>query len=183
MIFNKRTGKEIDTTITQVVGRDMPRIGEEVEDTVTGVKGIAIYKNEGMSGTTQLAVQPKGNGDNLPEAWSIDWQTLKVIGFGQSRTAITPAKQTIELGDEVEDTVTGLKAIAVSRITYLNGCVSYGLQAKIGKDGKVPEYVYVDWKRLVVTKSAKVPLHEEAKKPETKRTGGPSMRVSSMRTI
>lgn len=36
----------------------------------------------------------------------------------------------IDLGDEVEDVVSGYRGIAVSRTEYLNGCAKYGVQQK-----------------------------------------------------
>jgi len=37
------------------------------------------------------------------------------------------------LGDKVKDKVSGLIGIAVSRIEYLNGCIQYGITAKLKK--------------------------------------------------
>jgi hypothetical protein len=45
----------------------------------------------------------------------------------------------IKLGDEVIDTVSGFKGVAVSSHNYLNGCTRITIQPKIGNDGKLPE--------------------------------------------
>ena len=49
----------------------------------------------------------------------------------------------IELGDKVRDTVSGLKGIAVARCSYLNGCDHIGTQI-LAKDGKIPPMQWVD---------------------------------------
>ena len=58
----------------------------------------------------------------------------------------------IELGEEVRDTITGFKGVAVSRNEWLNGCVRYAVQGKVDKDGKVPKEEWIDEKQLVVVK-------------------------------
>ena len=55
----------------------------------------------------------------------------------------------IELGSKVRDKVSWFTGIASSRVQYLNGCVQYGLTAKVGKDNKV-EVVYIDEGQLEV---------------------------------
>jgi len=56
----------------------------------------------------------------------------------------------IALGSKVRDKITGYEGIATARITYLSGCDRIGIQAKIGKDGKVPESHFVDEPMLEV---------------------------------
>jgi len=52
------------------------------------------------------------------------------------------------LGRHVRDIVSGFKGVATSRVRYINGCVQYGVQAKAGDNGKLPDIVYVDEGRL-----------------------------------
>ena len=54
-----------------------------------------------------------------------------------------------DLGVTVRDKVSGLHGIVVSRIEYLSGCVQYGIQAGINKDGKVRDPQYIDRQQLV----------------------------------
>lgn len=75
---------------------------------------------------------------------------------------------TINLGDEVKDTVTGFKGIATGRSTYLTGCNHICLQPKVGKDGKFPESRWFDEPMLEVVKKGKVKA-----KPTLK--GGPML--------
>ena len=70
----------------------------------------------------------------------------------------------IELGDKVRDKITGFEGIAVSKTEHLNGCVHFGVQAKMLK-GEMPEAEYIDIEQLVVVRKAKAELKEP--------TGGP----------
>lgn len=58
--------------------------------------------------------------------------------------------KTIKLGQKVKDTITGFTGIATSRHEYLNGCVQYGVQGKIDKDGIIPEIEHIDEEQLTV---------------------------------
>lgn len=71
----------------------------------------------------------------------------------------------IILGSEVIDGITGFKGIAVSEYRYLHGCLRYGVQPKLDKEGKVPDALIFDEPQLKVTKAVK------AKPIDT--TGGP----------
>ena len=84
----------------------------------------------------------------------------------------------INLGDEVKDTVTGLKGIAVARTQWLHGCDRIGVQPKARKDGTIPDALNVDEPQLVLVKKKVV-------KKGTKKTGGPMpmpmQKVTSMK--
>jgi len=54
----------------------------------------------------------------------------------------------IELGEKVEDMVTGFKGIAISKIEFLNGCVQYGVKPKTKKSGEMSEVQYIDEEQL-----------------------------------
>ncbi|MBL0233212.1 MAG: hypothetical protein IPQ08_06065 [Chitinophagaceae bacterium] len=72
----------------------------------------------------------------------------------------------LKLGDLLQDTVTGLKGIAVARTEWLNGCNRITIQPLLGKDGKVPDTYTFDEPQLVVIKKQKV-------KKGKSNTGGP----------
>ena len=55
-----------------------------------------------------------------------------------------------KLGKKVKDKITGLEGIAVSKCIFLNGCVQYAIQAKIDKDGKIPDEKWIDAQQLEV---------------------------------
>lgn len=54
------------------------------------------------------------------------------------------------LGERYKDNITGFEGVAVSRTTYLYGCVRIGLEGK----GKPGETIFFDEQRLVNTSQA-----------------------------
>jgi len=156
------------------------KLGSTVRCRATGLTGIADHKVEMLSGTVQYAVQPKGDGVTRPDGWAMDIQYLEVLDEGISASTIQPAQTALQLGEELEDTVSGYKGIATQKVTYMNGCVVFGVQGKVKKDGTLPDLIWFDHKRLKLI-SAGVSQPEELSKPVEKRTGGPSTRTSSMR--
>ena len=62
----------------------------------------------------------------------------------------------INLGDEARDPVTGFKGICVCRTEWISGCARVGLQAPMGKDGKVPDVMHFDEPMLEVAKPTKI---------------------------
>lgn len=82
----------------------------------------------------------------------------------------------IELGDEVQCTITGFRGIATSRIDYINTCVRIGVQPPIDKDGKHLDAYYIDEPQLKIVKKKKVSPPEK-----TAKTGGPTTRIPSQK--
>lgn len=74
----------------------------------------------------------------------------------------------INLGDEVKDTVSGFKGIAVARYSYLQGCTRVCVQPPIDKDGKLPETAVFDEPLLEATGKKKIKPIIDKKNP-----GGP----------
>lgn len=60
----------------------------------------------------------------------------------------------VQLGDEVEDKVSGFKGVAVSAHLYLNGCTRITVQPKIDNDGKLPAHETFDEPQLKVVNPA-----------------------------
>jgi len=71
----------------------------------------------------------------------------------------------IQLGSTVRDIVTGFKGTVVSEIKYLSGCLQYGVKAKVGKDGKVPDVEYIDVGQLEVIELEKKQIETSAEDP------------------
>ena len=57
---------------------------------------------------------------------------------------------TIKLGTVVKDRVTGLIGVAENRAEFMYGCDRYLVQAKAGKDNKIPDAVMIDEPQLEV---------------------------------
>ncbi len=70
--------------------------------------------------------------------------------------------KTLKLGDEVVDSVSGFKGIAVARYEYLNGCVRIEVQPKVNEKGEYVAACVFDLNQL---------------QAGTKRLGGPKSSV------
>jgi hypothetical protein len=56
-----------------------------------------------------------------------------------------------ENGQTVRDRITGLTGIIMCRVQYATGCIQYGITpTKLLKDGKLPEWTYLDEARLEI---------------------------------
>jgi len=58
--------------------------------------------------------------------------------------------QVIKLGEKVKDEVSGLVGIASARVEYLNGCIQYGVRARVKADGTLPDTIFIDENQLEV---------------------------------
>lgn len=74
-----------------------------------------------------------------------------------------------DMGQNVEDLVTGFKGAIAGRHEWITGCNSYTVQPRIMKNGEVPETRSIDETRLKLI-SGKVELPEREIK---KNKGGP----------
>jgi hypothetical protein len=82
----------------------------------------------------------------------------------------------IELGDEVQDTITGFKGIAIARHTYLQGCDRISVQPKVNKEGKNQDSVAFDEPQLKVIKP------KAHKRDTTQKPGGVAEHIPGERT-
>jgi len=70
-----------------------------------------------------------------------------------------------QLGEKVKDRVTGFKGTITARIEYLNGCLQYCVEPKVGKEGKMEKAQYVDEGQLEFISSKKKDKEKEIKIP------------------
>lgn len=119
------------------------KLGAYVRDLMSGFEGVAYQKAEYLSGNVQYAVQPKCKGDGAyPEAMFIDVHMLIESKDGLndvSEYATKPVDTNIKLGNYVEDIATGFRGFVVSKITHINGCVSFGVTPKAKKKNTMPD--------------------------------------------
>ena len=54
----------------------------------------------------------------------------------------------ITLGNKVKDSITGFEGIAIARIEYLNGCVSFEVRPLELKDGLLQDTEWIDDQQL-----------------------------------
>jgi len=85
-----------------------------------------------------------------------------------------------ELGEVLKDTITGLRGVVMGRTQYITGCTHYGLLTrKLNKDGKVPDWEWMDEMRLQRT-GEKTPLHSNlVPKTGKPKNGGPAQNAPS----
>jgi hypothetical protein len=76
----------------------------------------------------------------------------------------------IKLGQKVKDPITGFKGIAVCRMDWLTGCTRIGVQAPVGKDGKVIPVEYFDEPQL---EKIKVKSKKGGPRPSPQKPSGP----------
>jgi hypothetical protein len=155
-------------------------LGKTVKDAVSGFSGIAIAVHRQLSGNVQVGIQPKGSeGDKMPEPMFLDVHLLDPVDDGISDRVKAPDVCEIPLGSDVVDKVSGYKGRTVAETTHINGCVQVCVQAKADKDGKLPEGIVFDYKRLE-KKGAGV--SDASKKPVVKKpNGGPASSMKAMR--
>ncbi len=70
-------------------------LGDEVADTVTGIKGIVNARSEWLNGCHRYSIQPRADKKTphiMPDSFWFDVQTLRKTGEGINKTA--PVKKT-----------------------------------------------------------------------------------------
>lgn len=131
------------------------KLGSTVRDVVSGFTGIAIQRLDQLNGNVQIAIQPQmAEGSTAyPEAMFIDHHMIDVIDEGVSdRTTEAPCVSVL-VGQQVKDRVSGLIGIATQKATYMNGCVSFQVVAKLERTdlGQIaPPSEWIDFTRLEV---------------------------------
>jgi len=74
----------------------------------------------------------------------------------------------IKLGSNVKDKVTGFQGVAIGRTEWMNGCATIGVRpAKLDKDGKLRDVVWIDEPQLDVYPAFRVKMNH------LKSRGGP----------
>lgn len=149
------------------------KLGVTARDPVTKFEGIVSMRADQMNGNVQWVLQPPvGEDGKLVEAQGFDAHLLEYVDAGIS--AKVPPIDTsfsIELGDVVKDTLSGVKGTAFERIAYLNGCVYFNVQPMGTKAHERPDRVLLMPINIEVV--SKVKPAEAAKIKAAKPTGGP----------
>lgn len=76
----------------------------------------------------------------------------------------------VNLGDKVKDSVTGLEGIVTGKTDYLNGCTRVHVQPQELKDGKPVDFSVFDEPQLEVIQRDAV---KADRRPSGEKTGGP----------
>jgi hypothetical protein len=149
-------------------------LGKEVKDVASGFTGIAIQVIEYLSGVTQVGIQPKSEGGNYPDAYTIDTNLVDIVGPGISDRVVPPNPDDftgMKLGDTLRDKASKITGVATHKSTFMNGCVTVMLtgEVKTGSD-KPPRQEWINARMLEK-------VEKEPVKPKEGRSGGPSMKA------
>lgn len=79
-----------------------------------------------------------------------------------------------ENGDILKDKVTGLEGVVMVRAEYSTGCHHYGLQPQVVKEGKSPDWDWLDQSRLELVKKGAVKFGVKNKPTSGAFPSGPS---------
>lgn len=98
-------------------------LGSEVYDVITGLQGTLTQRIRCRHGNIRYGVQPLGLGGTIPEAMTLDYHTLLVVGPGTSAVASkVPNPTTIKINDRVHNRISGFEGIVAGIIEFFNGC-------------------------------------------------------------
>lgn len=92
----------------------------------------------------------------------------------------------VQLGDLVEDRVTGFKGIAVAVTLWITGCTRWAVQPQGVKDGKAPDNNVIDEgmlvivkKQIVIGENSPLPLKPLPPEPVKRIPGGPRPKIET----
>jgi len=163
-----------------ILSPDRIALGETVLDLTTGFRGLATSRSELFNGNVQFGIQPriKEGTDDIPNAIQLDHHLLEILDSGISERRCEPAATDIKVGDQVEDTVTGVMGTAITKTTFLNGCVYFEVQPRKGRlASAAPALSFIAHSRLRVVKTGDLP----ERKTDEPASGGPMSRVMRAR--
>ena len=138
---------------------------DQVEDTVTGVKGVVIGVHQWNNGCVRYSIQRMPEkGETPPPADLFDEQDLSMLDEA-STPIVTDDIFKFGFLDDVRDVISGYKGKVLCR-TYWNGYMArYAIQGKAEKGKAPPDMYRVDEQELTLLKAAA--------KPKAKPAGGP----------
>lgn len=145
------------------------RLGNLVTDVVTGITGTATQMIYKTNGCRQICIQPKGDGNTVPEAYCIDDFTIEYNGVGVADLIPAISDTNISIGQEVREIATRQVGVVVGKCIFLNGCINYEVHTKC-VDNKAPEMFWCDQLKLEILNDG---IKDKIIKTDT---GGPMQR-------
>ena len=153
------------------------KLGNIVEDVVSGLKGTAVAVLEPMTGMKQIGIQPKGDGSAIPDSTFIDEYLVEWREDGIAARVPPVAETSFTFGQEVRDIASGQVGQITNKITYLNGCVHFGVTTN-SRANKNPEVFYIDCNRLELVSDG---VKEKVPPKSDDAPGGPMTRMNSVK--
>jgi len=153
------------------------KLGQEVEDVITGFKGIAITKNIFVYQAVCFEVKPKVDKDGkMCDYSTIDEDRLKVINEEQVMKPIPCDDLGIKLHDKVKEPISGVSGIVQALAYHITGCVQVAIAPKgLDRDHKLHRSTWFPAGQVEVVKQAK---QDNQPKPFAN-VGGPIPSVAS----
>lgn len=127
-------------------------LGHVVVDKASGLVGVVTGLSQHISRQAQALVQPPAKDGDKPKGLWIDVDILRDRGSTDIQPA-SPDAMTLSLGDKVRHFYSDWEGFIVDQITYVNGCVHFGvIRAKVNDDGHV-NTAYFDQKEWTLIKN------------------------------
>lgn len=145
------------------------KLGDEVKDKISGFQGIVTADALFVAGCRRIRVQSQKlhDGEPVKGHW-FDEPNLQMVKKNALPPTYKQPKQTVKLGDRIEDKITGFKGIAVARTIFYAAPPDITVAPEALEDGtKLKDPYAFNENQLKVVKKQK------EKEPTNKPTGGP----------
>lgn len=153
------------------------KLGQKVQDQVTGLIGIVTGIGYWPNMCRRISVQPPLNKKTgaVPESEDFDEPQLKILEE-KPVVAVQPTRDALyEFGQEGYDTYSGFKGKIVSRCIYIHGCARVCLQSQDGSFKDQTRTMWVNELHFKPTGKILKPAKGEKQEEKAKKSsGGPT---------
>lgn len=147
-------------------------LGKEVQDAVSGVKGICTGFTLQANHNVMITITPRTENNTYQEPWLYDHNIVDITGEGVSNRVIFPEPTPFKIGSKVRDKISGYEGIITEQHFFLSGCVNHSVAATDVLEKGVPVNKPFVTERLELVGEDK----SISEAPKTK-TGGPNKRI------
>jgi hypothetical protein len=153
------------------------KMGQVVSDETTGIIGSVTAISKTFNGLCRITIQPKTTDNKLIDPITVDETVLAFADDGVSAKLPALADSPVDCGDEVKESITGLKATVTGVTWFTNGCVYVDviLKGKFEENGS-PTSHHFPVERITKLGESKAKLPPKEKPP-----GGPTTRGAPAR--
>jgi hypothetical protein len=148
-------------------------LGHSAKDRITGLAGVITAKAEFQFAPRRWELTPdklNKDGNLCKQVW-LDEPRLELTSK-KATIGVNLVEPTIQLGDLVQDSITGKKGVVTGRYTFNNGCIRIEVTPKDIKPDAEQDSLVFDEQRLLVLEGGKKKVVEQvASKPGGPRPG------------
>jgi hypothetical protein len=132
------------------------KLGSKVRDVISGFMGIAAARAEYLHNQDSIGIRGTELKDGKPlETVFMDSTYIEFIEDTDIPVPDFPTP-TVELGDTIEDTISGCKGVAIGRAYWLSGCIRIGIQPQgLTKEGQAIDEQWFPMSQVKVLKKTK----------------------------